>query len=600
MIVSKQNDLRELKEIWRGWNLSTKQTFQQQFGDIALLLEVQNDVHLFRALAQFWNTGYNCFTFGKVDMTPTIEECTLLLNCPKFKEGKVYIRPKETPMFLKNLSDITGMSAEWHQGKITEKGKSASISWVHIRTLINLFPDAPKKELLFALCIYGLKDGRRKILGMCTLARNLVQEPFLGFEVRLPNVPHHLLSHKSLLKEYQAEAMSEEQWIASFKDLQDDNVRWKISWLNLTHFIYRCDEHDWVPLAGVRGAIGYCPLLVSRQFGSMQFIPVTGGLNSSNLDYEGEGYKSKVQRLNRAWKHVYQVEVYQEDSPFTLAYDSWRHDRVNDVISSANQDGVRPMTEHMRDATSEIEKARRAHQKEMHVLEKRVADLEATDYLASVEDLKQDWVELQGNLRRQGYGKTAKELSIELAKSKKVADGYKRKYESNKGQVERKNKKLESLNQELTQRRSRNKKLTMQMTRLESAHRDSQSQIEEKMKMLEDMTRELTISRNQNQVLQDQNEEFESQIMQMEGLLQEYHSRDNVAALNLAQDENVILKARVTELESTLQDCRERLASFEGALQEDNRKIVFDLQQAGTLGLHRPSIQSGGAGTFGE
>ncbi|KAL4368177.1 hypothetical protein GQ457_05G016230 [Hibiscus cannabinus] len=156
MIVSKQNDLRELKEIWRGWNLSTKQTFQHQFVDIALLLEVQNDVHLYRALAQFWNPGYNCFTFGKVDMTPTIEEYTLLLNCPKFKEGKVYIRPKEAPTFLKNLTDITGMSAEWFQGKITEKRKSASISWVHIRTLINLFPNAPKKELLFALCIYGL------------------------------------------------------------------------------------------------------------------------------------------------------------------------------------------------------------------------------------------------------------------------------------------------------------------------------------------------------------------------------------------------------------------------------------------------------------
>ncbi|KAL4309715.1 hypothetical protein GQ457_01G019220 [Hibiscus cannabinus] len=75
----------------------------QQFGDIALLSEVQNDVHLFRALAQYWNPGYNCFTFGKVDMTPTIEEYTLLLNCPKFKEGKVYIRPKGDTNVLEEL-----------------------------------------------------------------------------------------------------------------------------------------------------------------------------------------------------------------------------------------------------------------------------------------------------------------------------------------------------------------------------------------------------------------------------------------------------------------------------------------------------------------
>ncbi|MFQ6671071.1 hypothetical protein Gotur_035730 [Gossypium turneri] len=32
------------------------------------------DKHLFRALAQFWNPTYSCFTFGKVDLVPTIEE----------------------------------------------------------------------------------------------------------------------------------------------------------------------------------------------------------------------------------------------------------------------------------------------------------------------------------------------------------------------------------------------------------------------------------------------------------------------------------------------------------------------------------------------
>ncbi|MBA0729831.1 hypothetical protein Golax_022529 [Gossypium laxum] len=29
------------------------------------------DKHLFRALTQFWNPAYNCFTFGKVDLVPT-------------------------------------------------------------------------------------------------------------------------------------------------------------------------------------------------------------------------------------------------------------------------------------------------------------------------------------------------------------------------------------------------------------------------------------------------------------------------------------------------------------------------------------------------
>ncbi|MFQ6656875.1 hypothetical protein Gotur_026793 [Gossypium turneri] len=57
-----QNNLQELKEIWDQWNNEV-------------------DKRLFRALAQFWNSAYSCFTFGKVDLVPTIEEYMALLRC---------------------------------------------------------------------------------------------------------------------------------------------------------------------------------------------------------------------------------------------------------------------------------------------------------------------------------------------------------------------------------------------------------------------------------------------------------------------------------------------------------------------------------------
>ncbi|MBA0879934.1 hypothetical protein Goshw_028762 [Gossypium schwendimanii] len=43
------------------------------------------DEHLFRALAQFWNFAYSCFTFREVDLVPTIEEYTALLRCPRIQ-----------------------------------------------------------------------------------------------------------------------------------------------------------------------------------------------------------------------------------------------------------------------------------------------------------------------------------------------------------------------------------------------------------------------------------------------------------------------------------------------------------------------------------
>ncbi|MBA0575360.1 hypothetical protein Golob_024590 [Gossypium lobatum] len=34
-------------------------------------------------LAQYWNPAYSCFTFGKVDLVPTVEDYTTLLRCPR-------------------------------------------------------------------------------------------------------------------------------------------------------------------------------------------------------------------------------------------------------------------------------------------------------------------------------------------------------------------------------------------------------------------------------------------------------------------------------------------------------------------------------------
>ncbi|MBA0876853.1 hypothetical protein Goshw_028882 [Gossypium schwendimanii] len=55
-----QNNLQELKEIWDQWSDEV-------------------DKHLFRAITQFWNPAYSCFTFGNVDLVPTIEEYVTLL-----------------------------------------------------------------------------------------------------------------------------------------------------------------------------------------------------------------------------------------------------------------------------------------------------------------------------------------------------------------------------------------------------------------------------------------------------------------------------------------------------------------------------------------
>ncbi|MFQ6650746.1 hypothetical protein Gotur_022631 [Gossypium turneri] len=73
------------------------------------LLDAKVDKHLFRALAQYWNPAYSCFTFVKVDLVPTVEEYTTLLRCPRIQAGKAYSRVVNVSTFL-NKREIVNAS----------------------------------------------------------------------------------------------------------------------------------------------------------------------------------------------------------------------------------------------------------------------------------------------------------------------------------------------------------------------------------------------------------------------------------------------------------------------------------------------------------
>ncbi|MFQ6663499.1 hypothetical protein Gotur_031008, partial [Gossypium turneri] len=108
-----QKNLQELKEIWDQWSDETKQLFYCSYGNLPYLLDVKVDKHLFRALTQYWNPSYSCFTFGKVALVPTLEEYTALLRCPRILDDKAYSKATNVSTFLKKLISITGMSGQW-------------------------------------------------------------------------------------------------------------------------------------------------------------------------------------------------------------------------------------------------------------------------------------------------------------------------------------------------------------------------------------------------------------------------------------------------------------------------------------------------------
>ncbi|MFQ6658456.1 hypothetical protein Gotur_027724 [Gossypium turneri] len=115
-----QNSLQELKEIWDQWNEEVRQLFYSNYVDLPYLLDMKVDKHLFRALVQFWNPAYSCFTFEKVDLVPT------------------------------KSMNITGMSEQWVAARIKQKGDSKCILWKNLKDIILAHPDTKKRVDVFA------------------------------------------------------------------------------------------------------------------------------------------------------------------------------------------------------------------------------------------------------------------------------------------------------------------------------------------------------------------------------------------------------------------------------------------------------------------
>ncbi|KAG8480298.1 hypothetical protein CXB51_024698 [Gossypium anomalum] len=378
-----QNNLQELKKIWDQWGNETKQLFYGNYGDLPYLLDVQVDERLFRALAQFWNPTYSCFTFGEVDLVPTVEEYTALLRCPKFQVDRIYSRATSVPTFWKKLMTITGMSEQWITARIKEKGECNK-----------RFTSVPA---ILAETFRSLGTYRKAGAGRFDIVAS----------TRRVDVP-------------------EENWIALFQNLQAKDVEWKAPWMIPGEILYRCGSFDWVPLLGIWGAIGYAPLLMLRQFGLRQFVPATQGLAQSEFAYRGADYKKRVGEISSAWNKTCRLKGVAIGHATTPEYVEWRGRRINDNIPEPNMEGARPMEEYLQVMPSELEIMKQEFERKNLELEKRIAKLEEEKMYLSLDI---DVQKMEVSLRKARIGGSSGQLQKEVHEGKARAEYWEKKFQ---------------------------------------------------------------------------------------------------------------------------------------------------------------------------
>ncbi|MBA0817800.1 hypothetical protein Gohar_021658 [Gossypium harknessii] len=92
--------------------------------------------------------------------------------------------------------------------------------------------------------------------------------------------------------------------MAIIQNLQEEDIEWRAPWLLPDEILYRCGNFDWVPLLGIREAVGYAPLLVLRQ-------------------YRDDGYRKKIQEISSAWKQTRRMKRLAVGPMTTPEYNEW-------------------------------------------------------------------------------------------------------------------------------------------------------------------------------------------------------------------------------------------------------------------------------------
>ncbi|MBA0819862.1 hypothetical protein Gohar_021203 [Gossypium harknessii] len=274
------------------------------------------DKHLFRALTQYWNSSYSCFTFGRVDLVPTVEEYTTLLRCPKIQVDKAYSRATNDLILahpdVKKRVDVFALSI---YGLIVFPKVLGHVD----ETVSDLF-DRLNKGVTPILAILAetfrsLSACRRASEGRFIGCAQLLLAWFYSHFWNVEKVSYRFFSENySLLKELVAtprrDDISEEKWMAIFR--------------------------------------------ISKRT-SRQFTPAMQGLAQCEFSYKGDNYKKKVREISNAWNQTYRMKIFVVNPMMTPKYSWWRGKRINDNISASSQEDVRPIKEHLQVIPSESE-----------------------------------------------------------------------------------------------------------------------------------------------------------------------------------------------------------------------------------------------------
>ncbi|EOY00914.1 Uncharacterized protein TCM_010830 [Theobroma cacao] len=246
----------------------------------------------------------------------------------------------------RKLAKMMGITPREVDQNLRKKGDNECIPWSFLRSYIMMHRDIEQGQLLMTLGIYGLVifskvlehieveiiDFFEQVINKANLSPSILAEilrslnycrrngegRFVGctqllsiwivshFECKVKRFkkPFHPQS-APIIEFYESEwpeNKTTEQWISKFQKLMRVEVTWRAPWMPCRLVLYKYEDEPWVPIMGPWGVINYAPIMVRRQFGSEQFVPMTHRLNTLEFAYGKPSFLKRIEGIAQAWK----------------------------------------------------------------------------------------------------------------------------------------------------------------------------------------------------------------------------------------------------------------------------------------------------------
>jgi len=330
--------------------------FSGKYGRLLEIAKIEVLNPAIKALINFWDPDYRCFSFGNVDLCPTVEEYGMLTEFPKHLH-RVYF-PLRNDKVIPELSKLLKIP---HLSRFLEKNGSG-LKWkfleVELERKKEQYRSMLERDRLIALGIYGLVLFP-SLIGVISLEaavafveyENTHVNPTTAILVEtLLTLNHFRKTGKGavrcckklifnnfwwfnqkplkIVEEEEWGGLGDQGWMKKLQELPSSNFSWKAPWVKSVDVIVSCGQKCWVPLIGITGYVSYAPALVIRQLGGIQHIPRTVGLAEFSGFFKDQSAREVLETIKQDWSHLTLIQKESErlrDPSSSEGYEKWRN-----------------------------------------------------------------------------------------------------------------------------------------------------------------------------------------------------------------------------------------------------------------------------------